>query len=229
MYVAVGVARAALEDQHAATLSFLRLDVGVLGLADDDVARTNRPKRLECATAVELDGPEVEVGRRQRRQQQAQERGRSDDPAPPSRFGIFLVVVERVGVSDRFGRIPVIAVSLLTMMPAQWLLLHSTGPAQLGSVLLIGIMIGASFPVTIVLAQEAWPKSVGLASAMVMGLGWLPSGLGALVVGQIADRSSLTAGLATLTFVPVVGLLALATYTFVQRRSRHSISRTSSG
>ncbi len=80
-------------------------------------------------------------------------------------------------------------------------------------------MIGASFPVTIVLAQEAWPQSVGLASAMVMGLGWLPSGLGAFVVGQIADRSSLTAGLTSLVFVPFAGLIALLIYALVQRRS----------
>lgn len=121
-------------------------------------------------------------------------------------------------VSDRFGRVPVIAASLLVMIPAQWLLLHSTGGVQLAAVLVTGLMIGASFPVTIVLAQEAWPQSVGLASAMVMGLGWLPSGLGAFVVGQIADRSSLTTGLTTLIVVPLVGLLALAGYYWLQRR-----------
>lgn len=121
-------------------------------------------------------------------------------------------------LSDRLGRVPVIAVSLIVMMPAQWLLLNTTGPVQLAAVLTIGLMIGASFPVTIVLAQEAWPRSVGLASAMVMGLGWLPSGLGAFAVGQIADRSSLTTGLTTLILVPLVGLLALAAYSLAQRR-----------
>jgi FSR family fosmidomycin resistance protein-like MFS transporter len=123
-------------------------------------------------------------------------------------------------ISDRFGRVPVIAASLIVLMPAQWLLLNSTGLMQLLSVLLMGLMIGASFPVTIVLAQEAWPQSLGLASAMVMGFGWLPSGLGAYVVGQIADRSSLTQGLSTLIFVPLLGLLALLVYALVQRR-RH--------
>jgi FSR family fosmidomycin resistance protein-like MFS transporter len=128
-------------------------------------------------------------------------------------------------LSDRFGRVPVIAVSLIVMMPAQWLLLQSAGAVQLAAVLTIGLMIGASFPVTIVLAQEAWPQSVGLASAMVMGLGWLPSGLGAFTVGQIADRSSLTEALATLTFVPLVGLVALLVYVVVGRRGAARIKR----
>lgn len=128
-------------------------------------------------------------------------------------------------LSDRLGRVPVIAASLIIMMPAQWLLLNSTGPLQLAAVLTIGLMIGASFPVTIVLAQEAWPGSVGLASAMVMGLGWLPSGLGAFAVGQIADRSSLTTGLASLIVVPLVGLVALAVYVLVQRRHTAALRR----
>lgn len=121
-------------------------------------------------------------------------------------------------LSDRFGRLPVIALSMMLMMVGHWLLMRLTGLPQMMSVVLVGVMIGASYPVTIVLAQEAWPQSVGLASAMVMGLGWLPAGLGAWVVGQIADRSTLDAGLASLLFVPLVGLAALGVYLAVQAR-----------
>lgn len=123
-------------------------------------------------------------------------------------------------LSDRFGRLPVVAVSLTGIMAGQWLLLQLSGIGQIGAVLLVGLMIGASYPVTIVLAQEAWPQSVGFASAMVMGLGWLPAGLGAWVVGQIADRSTLTAGLASLLFVPLVGLVAVGVYVLVRGRLR---------
>lgn len=138
-------------------------------------------------------------------------------------LAIFMVAVS-VGslfggsLSDRVGRLPVIAASLAIMMAGHWLLLRSSGLPQMGAVILVGVMIGASFPVTIVLAQEAWPQSVGFASAMVMGLGWLPAGLGAWAVGQIADGSTLTVGLGSLLLVPLVGLAALAVYAVVTRR-----------
>jgi len=127
-------------------------------------------------------------------------------------------------LSDRVGRLPVIAASLTIMMAGQWVLLHASGLPQMAAVILIGVMIGASFPVTIVLAQEAWPQSVGFASAMVMGLGWLPAGLGAWAVGHIADESTLTIGLSSLLPVPLVGLAALAVYAAVTARKSVAVS-----
>jgi len=123
-------------------------------------------------------------------------------------------------LSDRFGRLLVIAGSLALMGVGHWLLLRLSGAPQIGAVALIGLMIGASFPVSIVLAQEAWPRSVGFASAMVMGIGWLPAGLGAWVVGQIADASTLTDGLRSLAFAPLVALAATAVFFAILHRDR---------
>lgn len=123
-------------------------------------------------------------------------------------------------LSDRFGRLPVIGLSLVLMVVGHWLLLWLTGLPQMAAVVIIGVSIGASFPTTIVLAQEAWPQSVGFASAIVMGLGWLPAGLGAWVVGRIADRTTLDDGLRSLLFVPLAGLAALCVYWLVRPRRR---------
>lgn len=122
-------------------------------------------------------------------------------------------------ISDRFGRVPVIAVSLIVLVIGQILLLNLSGISQLAAIILIGLMIGASFPVSIVLAQEAWPNHVGLASALVMGLGWLPAGIGAFVVGRIADQTSLTGGLQSLIVVPLVGFAAIGAYALLEWRS----------
>jgi len=145
-------------------------------------------------------------------------------------LAIFMIAVSAGSLfggalSDRFGRLPIIGVSLALMSVGLWLMMRLTGGPQMAAVILVGVSIGASFPVTIVLAQEAWPQSVGFASAMVMGLGWLPAGLGAWVVGHIADSSSLTAGLGSLLFVPLVGLLAATIYSFLRSRSvsRHPV------
>ena len=129
-------------------------------------------------------------------------------------FSVLLVSVS-VGsmsggtLSDRVGRVPIIVGSMLLTGPLHWLVLHTTGAAQIAAIGLTGVTIGASFPVTILIAQEIWPRATGLAGSLVMGLGWLPAGIGAWVVGLIADRSSLTTGLTTLIFVPLLGVAAI--------------------
>lgn len=121
-------------------------------------------------------------------------------------------------LADRFGRLPVIVVSLVMIGVGHWFMMRLSGPSQMVAVALVGAMIGASFPVTIVLAQEAWPQKVGMASAIVMGLGWMPAGLGAWVVGRVADGSTLSAGLATLIIAPIVGLGAAMVYVVTRGR-----------
>ncbi len=114
-------------------------------------------------------------------------------------LAIFMVAVSLGSLfggslSDRFGRLPVIGVSLFFISVGHWLMMHLSGLPQIAAAAFVGAMIGASFPVTIVLAQEDWPNNIGFASAMVMGLGWLPAGLGAWVVGRIAEVRGLPEG-----------------------------------
>lgn len=111
-------------------------------------------------------------------------------------------------LSDRVGRITVVIFSFVLSIPIIWLLLHTRGALQVLFIALAGSMIGATFPVTILMAQEAWPRAVGLASSLAIGFGWLPGGLGAWSVGVLADRYSLTFALSTLVFAPLVGLVA---------------------
>ncbi len=120
-------------------------------------------------------------------------------------------------LSDRLGRWQVVAVSLAVLALAQGLFLNAPLFGQVILVALMGMMIGASFPVTIVMAQEAWPNNVGLASSLVMGIGWAPGGLGAWVTGWLADQSSLGVGLQSLILVPLVGIAGVLVYAALQR------------
>jgi FSR family fosmidomycin resistance protein-like MFS transporter len=120
-------------------------------------------------------------------------------------------------LSDRIGRWPVLAVSLGLLGPVLWFFITGGG-AQLVWVALIGVLIGSSFPVTVVMAQDSWPRGVGLASALVMGLGWLPGGIGASTTGLIADGSSLTTALLWLVIAPVLGLAFALMYALVWTR-----------
>lgn len=123
-------------------------------------------------------------------------------------------------LSDRVGRIPVAITSMTLLVPAHWLFLGASGVLHVLAVCLVGLMIGASFPVAIVMAQEAWPRSVGFASAMVMGLGWLPAGVGPWVTGMLADQTSLALGLHTLLYVPLPGIASTVCLILCARSTR---------
>jgi FSR family fosmidomycin resistance protein-like MFS transporter len=118
-------------------------------------------------------------------------------------------------LSDRIGRWKVVALSLGLLGPMQWLFMGASGSVQVLLVGLVGILLGSTFPVTIVMAQEAWPRGVGLASALAMGLGWLPGGLGASFTGFIADQTSLATALQWLVIAPVLGLVCVLIYVLV--------------
>jgi FSR family fosmidomycin resistance protein-like MFS transporter len=126
-------------------------------------------------------------------------------------------------LSDRIGRWQVLVLSLGLLGPTQWLFMSAGGPAQLGLLLLTGILTGATFPVAVAVAQETWPRGVGLASALVMGLGWLPGGIGASVTGLLADGTSLSTALDWLVVAPVLGLVFALAYAVVW--TRHSRGR----
>ena len=125
-------------------------------------------------------------------------------------------------LSDRIGRWQVLALSLALLGPAAWFFLTASGPAQVGLLALIGAVIGASFPVTVVMAQETWPRGVGLASALVMGLGWLPGGIGASFTGFMADQTSLSTALGWLIIPPILGLACTLVYSLIWTRHRRA-------
>jgi FSR family fosmidomycin resistance protein-like MFS transporter len=115
-------------------------------------------------------------------------------------------------LSDRIGRWQVVALSLGFLGPTQWLFMSASGSAQVVLVGMVGILLGSTFPVTIVMAQEAWPQGVGLASALAIGLGWLPGGLGASFTGLVADQTSLATALQWLVIAPALGLACALIY-----------------
>ena len=127
-------------------------------------------------------------------------------------------------LSDRVGRWQVLLAAGLLLVPANAALL-AVGPGGGPAALLlltaaIGCLIGATYPVAIVIAQEAWPRNIGLAGGMIMGLGWLPGGIGASAVGMMADNVGLARALATQVIPLLVGVLAVGGYAVLNSRTR---------
>ena len=125
-------------------------------------------------------------------------------------------------LSDRFGRWPLLAACLVLIGPSLWLFLSLSGIAQWALVVLLGILIGATFPISIVMAQDAWPAGVGTASGLVMGLGWVPGGLGSSLTGILADRYGLTVALRTLLLPALLSVVTILAYAAAQRASRRA-------
>ena len=124
-------------------------------------------------------------------------------------------------LSDRFGTWVVLVTAVLLLLPLHAALLSFGAPqgalAEYATTAAIGCCMGATFPVAIVAAQQAWPSNIGMAAGLVIGFGFLPGGIGATVVGVVADRDGLAAALGILYWPVAVGAACALTYLAVAR------------
>jgi FSR family fosmidomycin resistance protein-like MFS transporter len=111
-------------------------------------------------------------------------------------------------IGDRIGRKYVIWFSVLGVLPFTLALpyvdLFWTGVLSV----VIGLILASSFPAIIVYAQELVPGRTGMISGLFFGLGFGMGGLGAAVLGQLADATSIAFVYEVCAFLPAIGLLA---------------------
>lgn len=111
-------------------------------------------------------------------------------------------------LGDRFGRKAVIWVSILGVLPFSLLLPHAslfwTGPLTV----VIGLLLASAFPAIVVFAQELAPGRVGMISGLFFGFSFGMGGLGAAVLGVLADRAGIETVYAVCAWLPAIGLLA---------------------
>jgi FSR family fosmidomycin resistance protein-like MFS transporter len=111
-------------------------------------------------------------------------------------------------LGDKFGRKYIIWFSVLGALPFSLLLpyvnLFWTGVMSV----CIGLTLSSSFPAIVVYAQELVPGKVGTISGLFFGFAFGLSGVGAAMLGWIADRSSIEHVYMLTSYLPVLGLLA---------------------
>jgi FSR family fosmidomycin resistance protein-like MFS transporter len=71
----------------------------------------------------------------------------------------------------------------------------------------IGLIISSAFSAMIVYAQELTPGNVGAVAGLFFGLSFGLGGVGAALLGMLADTTSLTFVYHVCAFLPAVGLL----------------------
>jgi FSR family fosmidomycin resistance protein-like MFS transporter len=112
-------------------------------------------------------------------------------------------------LGDRFGRKYVIWFSILGALPFTLLLPHAslfwTGPLTM----IIGLILASAFPAIVVFAQELVPGKIGMISGLFFGFSFGMGGLGAAVLGRVADGFGIATVYQICAFLPAIGLLAV--------------------
>jgi FSR family fosmidomycin resistance protein-like MFS transporter len=110
-------------------------------------------------------------------------------------------------VGDRLGRKVVIWCSILGVLPFTLALpyvdLRWTGALSV----LIGFVLASAFSAILVYAQELVPGKVGMISGLFFGLAFGVAGIGAAVLGQVADHTSIEFVYHVCAWLPALGLL----------------------
>jgi FSR family fosmidomycin resistance protein-like MFS transporter len=111
-------------------------------------------------------------------------------------------------LGDRFGRKAVIWTSILGALPFTLLLPHVdlfwTGVLSVP----IGMILASAFPAIVVYAQELLPARVGTVAGLFFGFAFGLGGIGAAVLGALADATSIGFVFKVCAFLPAIGLLA---------------------
>ncbi len=113
-------------------------------------------------------------------------------------------------LADRFGHRRFLFSSVALTIPLIHLFLNSTGWLVFATAALLGGTIISSFSVTIVMAQELFPKRLATASGAIAGFAIGTGGIGVTLLGAVADRHGIPAAMHLVNGFPVAGaLLAL--------------------
>ena len=111
-------------------------------------------------------------------------------------------------LGDRFGRKRVIWGSILGVLPFSLLLPYAslfwTGVLTVP----IGLILASAFPAIVVYAQELMPGRTGTVAGLFFGFAFGMGGIGAALLGELADLTSIGLVYRICAFLPAVGLLA---------------------
>ena len=112
-------------------------------------------------------------------------------------------------IGDLIGRKRVIWFSILGPLPFTLLLPHVNLTWTVALTVAIGVILSSAFSAILVYAQELVPGRVGMIAGLFFGLAFGMGGVGAAILGDLADRTSIDFVYNVCAFLPALGLLTV--------------------
>jgi FSR family fosmidomycin resistance protein-like MFS transporter len=129
-------------------------------------------------------------------------------------LGVFLFAVALgtlIGgpLGDRIGRKRVIWFSILGCAPFTLVLPYVGLGWTVGLSVVIGLVLASAFPAIIVYAQDMLTHRIGMVSGLFYGFSFGLGGIGAAVLGVVADHFGIVFVYQVCAFLPLLGILAM--------------------
>ncbi|WP_147046052.1 MFS transporter [Methylobacterium gnaphalii] len=112
-------------------------------------------------------------------------------------------------IGDRVGRKLVIWVSILGVLPFSVVLPYSGLAPTIALSVIIGFVISSAFPAIVVYGQELMPGRVGMVSGLFFGFIFGIGGIGAAMLGTLADWKGISFVFSICSFLPALGILTV--------------------
>ena len=112
-------------------------------------------------------------------------------------------------VGDRFGRKYVIWVSILGVLPFTLMLPHADLFWTSALSVVIGLILSSAFSAILVYATELLPGNVGMIAGLFFGFAFGMGGLGAALLGELADARGIEYVYRLCAYLPAIGLLTV--------------------
>jgi len=110
-------------------------------------------------------------------------------------------------LADRFGHRRFLFGSFVLQIPLVFLFLRATGWPVFALAALLGGTIVSTFSVTIVMAQELFPRRMATASGAIAGFAIGTGGVGVTLLGAVADRYGVPSATHLVNLLPALGVV----------------------
>jgi FSR family fosmidomycin resistance protein-like MFS transporter len=112
-------------------------------------------------------------------------------------------------IGDRIGRKPILWISILGVLPLSVTLPFVSLFWTDVLAVLIGLTMASAFPAIVVYAQELLPGRVGMIAGLFFGFAFGMGGIGAALIGWLADNGGIERAFQLCALLPAIGLLVV--------------------
>jgi FSR family fosmidomycin resistance protein-like MFS transporter len=112
-------------------------------------------------------------------------------------------------IADKIGHKYYFSLSMILSVPLLFLFLQVNGSWVFFTLFLIGLVLISSFSVTIVMGQMILRSRLGMASGLMMGFVIGIGGVGAGLLGIVADSWGVITVLKLIAYMPAIGFIPI--------------------